>query len=178
MTTSKADLIIHPVRMRILQFLSRKKLTTQEIANRMPDVPLSSLYRHLKKLLDGGMIEISETHTINGLEEKVYTLTGPAVIGPQDVETFSKADHLHYFSGYVATLIQGFKAYLESQETLDLVEDRVGYREVHFYASQEELDELFKPFNLAMIELLKNPPGKGRRLRKLAVINHPEIEES
>ncbi len=109
----KADLIIHPVRLRILQILADHSLTTGEISDRMPDVAKSSIYRHLRKLLDGGMVAVSEVKTVKGTAEKVFSCVVPPTISVQDIESMSKEDHLYYFSAYAATLIQGFKRYLE-----------------------------------------------------------------
>ena len=44
--SEKADLIIHPIRLRILQLLSREPLTIRKLVQLMPDVAKSSLYRH------------------------------------------------------------------------------------------------------------------------------------
>lgn len=173
----KADLIIHPVRLRMLQFLSETPLTTEQLAQKMPDVAKSSIYRHLKKLLEAGMVEASERRTTKGFVEKVYRNLAQPQFTPEDAEQMTKKDHLYYFSAYVATLIQGFKTYLETQDVLDLVSDRVGYREVHFYAKQHDFDQVIEPLNAQLIELMKNPPGDGRRLWKLAVISHPVDEE-
>ena len=66
----KADLIIHPVRLRIMQALTNQTLTTQEITDELGDVPKSSVYRHLKMLLDGGLIAVAETNLVKGIGEK------------------------------------------------------------------------------------------------------------
>jgi DNA-binding transcriptional ArsR family regulator len=173
----KADLIIHPVRIRILRILGENSLTTAELSDRMPDVPKSSLYRHIRKLSNAGMLAVTEVNNVKGTEEKVYHCVVPPTIAPQEAEEISSEDHLRYFSAYVATLIQGFKRYLDTRETTDFFEDRVGYSEVYFYASNTELDELVKPLNEGIMKLAKNGPNKGRKLRKLVVINHPEKEE-
>ncbi len=176
--SEKADLIIHPVRLRILQLLGREPHTIHELDQLMPDVAKSSLYRHINKLLDGGFIEIADTHPVKGTPEHSYRLVQAPNLTQDDVQQMTKADHLHYFSRYIAGLVQGFKAYLDSQDTLDLYADRVGYSQALFYASTEELDALFIPFRNQLAELGTNTPQTGRRLRKLVIINHPEIEES
>ncbi|MFO8100697.1 MAG: helix-turn-helix domain-containing protein, partial [Dehalococcoidia bacterium] len=57
----------------IINLLTGKKLTSQEIAERLPEVPQATLYRHIKQLEKGGIIRITETHQIRGTVEKVYT---------------------------------------------------------------------------------------------------------
>jgi DNA-binding transcriptional ArsR family regulator len=173
----KADLIIHPVRLRILRILGENSLTTAELSDRMPDVPKSSLYRHIHKLSDAGMLTVAEVKNVKGTEEKVYHCVVPPTITPQEAEAMSSEDHLRYFSAYAATLIQGFKRYLDTRDTPDFVQDRVGYSEVYFYASNDELDELIAPLSQGIMKLSQNGPTEGRKFRKLVVINHPEIEE-
>ncbi len=177
MPSQKADLIIHPVRLRILQVLADQQMTTSQIAHHLPDVPKSSIYRHLKKLLDGGLVAVQDVNLVKGTPEKIYQAATPPVLSADDIKNFSKEDHLRYFSAYTATLIQSFKRYIHSVENPDFVADRTGYSELRFYASTEELDAFFIHFQQELIKLINNPPQKGRRLRKLAIINHPEIEE-
>lgn len=172
----KADLIIHPVRLRILQVLSEGRLTTQQLSQKLADVPTSSLYRHLKKLLDGGMVDVAETRLVKGVEEKTYRLLAQPHINADDAASMTKADHLRYFTAYLATVIQGFQNYLDASESVNMLADRAGYNEVHFYADNAELERLFTPFNADLLNLKKNTPGNGRRLRKLVVVNHPEFE--
>jgi len=175
--SEKADLIIHPVRLRILQLLGREPLTASKLDHLMPDVAKSSLYRHIRKLLDGGFIEIAETHPVKGTPENTYRLLQAPHITVEDVQQMTKEDHLHYFSSYVAGLVQSFKAYLDSQDTLDLLADRAGYSEILFYANTDEFDALFIPLRDQLSQISQQPPQPGRRLRKLVLINHPEVEE-
>jgi DNA-binding transcriptional ArsR family regulator len=175
--SEKADLIIHPIRLRILQLLSREPLTIRKLDQLMPDVAKSSLYRHIRKLLDAGFIEIAETHPVKGTPENSYRLLQAPHITVEDVQQMTKEDHLHLFSSYVAGLVQGFKTYLDSQETLDLVSDRVGYSQILFFANTDEFDALFLPFRDQLSKISQQTPQPGRRLRKLVLINHPEVEE-
>jgi hypothetical protein len=157
--------------------LSREPLTINKLDQLMPDVAKSSLYRHTRKLLDGGFIEIAETHPVKGTPENTYSLVQAPHITADEVQQMSKDDHLRYFSSYVAGLVQGFKAYLDSQETLDLVSDRVGFSEIQFYADIDEFDALFIPIRDQLSKISQQPPQPGRRLRKLVLINYPEVEE-
>jgi len=170
---SKADLIMHPARFMVLQSLAGQQLTTQEISEAIPSVPKSSLYRHLKILLDGGMIEVAEIRPVKGIQEKVYRLDKAPYLGPEDMSGVTKDKHIRYFASYLATFLQGFADYLDSSERLDLLADRVGYTEAKFYTNIEELDQFSKDLNQALIPLLKNKPGKDRHQHKFAVITYP-----
>ncbi len=175
---SKADLIMHPVRLRILRALDGEAKTTQEIAEQLGDVPTSSVYRHLKLLLEGGLVEAIDTRMVKGIQEKAYRLAQSAVLGPGDVALWTAGDHVHYFTTYVLALLHDFAAYVSrteaAQGSIDMLADRVGYRELSFYATIQELDAAFGAVNAALLPLLKQEAGNGRRKYKLATVLHPE----
>ena len=50
------DLLLHPVRMRILLSLAGHELTSREISSRLPDVAHATLYRHIGKLEKAGEV--------------------------------------------------------------------------------------------------------------------------
>ena len=52
-----ADLLLHPIRLRVVQaFLGDRALTTAGLRAELPDVPPASLYRHIGRLVDGGVL--------------------------------------------------------------------------------------------------------------------------
>ena len=163
MELKKSDLILHPVRLQILQTIGGHELTTQEIAERLRAVPKSSIYRHLKVLLDGGIIQVVATRPVKGIEEKVYAMQAPAHIGPDDLATVSADEHFRYFTAYVTALLQQFAAYLASAPAPDLAADRVGYSETHVYATDEEMDSFIRRLQEIAAPLAENPPGGERR---------------
>lgn len=173
----KSDLIIHPVRFRILRAIGQDMVTTQEIADRLPDVPKSSIYRHLKLLLEGDMVIIAETKLVNGIQEKVYQLAQRPYLTAEDMAGLSAEEHVQYFSTYVMSLLQDFAAYVTDAESaagkVDMLADRTGYTEVEFYATLAELDQLNMELNTALLKLMNNPPGNGRQKRKISVVAHP-----
>ncbi len=57
---TSADLLLHPVRLRIVQaFLGDRALTTTELQAELPDVPAASLYRQVARLVDGGVLGVA-----------------------------------------------------------------------------------------------------------------------
>lgn len=176
MSLAKVDLIMHPVRFRILQTLAGATLTTQEIDDRLPDVPKSSIYRHLKLLLAGEMIAIAEKRLVNGIQEKTYRLAQRPYLSAEDVTGMTADDHLRTFTTYVMTLLQGFADYLDTAgESPDFLADRVGYTEVAFWADDAEMDAFQTALNQVILPLLPNDAdgGNGRCRHKIALITHP-----
>jgi DNA-binding transcriptional ArsR family regulator len=174
MHETKADLLLHPIRLRIIQaFMPPKRRTAQEIGAALPDVPPATLYRHLNKLAKGGVLAIVERRPVRGTTEKVYALlAGGAYLNPDDLATASKEDHLRYFTTFVASLLGDFARYLERGH-VDLFADNVGYRQVPLYLSDEEFTHMVVALNVALAPLAANGPGPGRRRRMLSTVVMP-----
>ncbi|HYT79398.1 MAG TPA: helix-turn-helix domain-containing protein, partial [Actinomycetota bacterium] len=72
---ARADLLLHPVRLRILKaFLGDRALTTSQLAAELDDVPAGSLYRHVALLTKAGILQVVAERRIRGAVERTYTL--------------------------------------------------------------------------------------------------------
>jgi len=96
---TKVNIMLHPVRMRIIQTLiGDRKLTVQQISELLPEVPQATMYRHLNKLLEGEILKIVGENQIRGTLEKVYSLTDNAsLMTKEDIDNASKEDHFKFF---------------------------------------------------------------------------------
>lgn len=75
-----AEVVMNPVRQRILQFLMvHDKGTVKEIKSKLSDVPTPSLYRHVKILAENSVIVVAEENRIRGTVESVYQLNPNAL---------------------------------------------------------------------------------------------------
>ncbi len=173
MKKTKADLFLHPVRYRILQTLLKQHLNTQQIAQAMPDVPLSSIYRHLKTLLDAGMVQVVDTNMVKGIEERVYTVGVLPHLGEEEYSQYSKEEHQRFFVAYLSFLLHGFSNFLFSSEKIDLKKEKIGFTDNIFYATPEELDVLGAQLNRLMLMMQENKPGEGRERQLLSIITFP-----
>ncbi len=170
---TKVETILHPVRLRVLLAIAQEQLTTQDIANRLPDIPKSSIYRHLKLLLDEGLLEVTETRLVNGIQEKVYQAAQPTFLGADEMAHLTAEDHIRYFTTFAMTLIQDFALYVKSRQPIDMVADRTGYQEHIFWATAEELDAWAMTVRASFAQIMTNPAGNGRSRHKIVTITHP-----
>lgn len=69
------DVVLHPIRMRVVLCLGEGELTTREIQARMPDVPQATLYRAINRLIEAKRIDVVEHRKRGGATERVYRLT-------------------------------------------------------------------------------------------------------
>src|SRR3954452_7720733 len=152
----KANLILHPVRMRIMKALvGNRKLTVQEIGQYLADVPQATLYRHLNKLVQGGIIETVAQHQVRGTVEKVYALSSNSGITPQEFMESSSEEKLEVFIQFVNGLINDFGNYVE-QENIDLIKDGVSFRQVDLYLDDQEFMEFAKGLGSVFQQYIQN----------------------
>lgn len=174
-TTSRAELVLHPVRMRTIVALAGRELTARQLGEMLTDVPQATLYHHLGLLTKGGMLRIVEERPVRGTVEKVYTLAGNAHLGPDDMASATPEDHMRYFTLFVAQLLGDFGRYLGSG-SIDLLRDGVGYHQVVLNLSDEEFVRFVQALNAAVLPFARNEPAPGRRRRLFSTILMPDVE--
>lgn len=171
MKESKVDVILHPVRMRIIQTLiNGRKLTVQQISGKLPDISQATLYRHLKLLLNAKVIEVVEEYPVRGAIEKVYALPNQAEsISVEEISKWSPDQHMDSFMKFMTTVLADFERYVH-QESFDLLKDGAGYRQVTFYATDEEYKVFNETYRNALLKLIGNEEGGQRRKRTMTNI--------
>lgn len=177
MAHSRADLVLHPVRLRLLATLARRELTARQLSALVPDVPQATLYHHLGLLTRAGLLRVVAERPVRGTVEKRYALVeGQLPLRPDDLANASRDDHLRYFTIFIATLLSDFTRYLQREGPIDLFADGAGYRETPFYLSDEEFAQASAAVSHALLPFLENQPAPHRRRRLVAFITFPDAE--
>jgi DNA-binding PadR family transcriptional regulator len=179
MKESKVDVILHPVRMRIIQNLINQQLTSQQLKEMLPDIPQASLYRNIKKLVEAEVIGIVDEIPIRGTVEKVYSVNDQHLsITPEEMNNLSREEHMGFFINFMANLMGEFERYL-SKEKIDLIADGVSFRQTPLYLSDAEFAQFVSDLRAAYAKVTPNKPDKGRKKRTLATIIIPgEINDT
>lgn len=171
---SKADVILHPVRLRILQRLVGGTMTAQELAEALPDVPHATLYRHLNRLARADIISVVSEIRVRGATERTYAVKlERAAVSPEDLSKLGPDDHMRLFMAFIASVIDGFQRYLD-QSQVDLLRDGVSYTQATLHLSDDELRQLREESAAMTMRFLQLRPGPGRRARILSSIMVPE----
>ena len=162
---SSADLLLHPVRLRIAKtFLGDRALTTAQIAAELDDVPTASLYRHIATLTKAGVLQVVAERRIRGTVEKTYTLRMLAAqLQPDEIDAMSIEDHAQAFMAYIAGLLGDFDRYLAHSP--DPGQDGANYRVAAMWLTDAEYDEFLRDLVRVFQPRAANAPGKGRRRR-------------
>jgi Helix-turn-helix domain len=176
---STAELLLHPVRLRIVQaFYGDRALTTADLKGELPDVPVASLYRHVARLVDGSVLTVVAERRVRGALERTYVLRRAAsVIDLDELAKMTSDEHRAAFAAFVAGLLYDFDRYVERGE-IDYLRDTVGYRMAAMWLNDAELAEFVHDIVRITQPRLANAPGRGRRRHILATVMMPAPERS
>lgn len=171
---TSADLLLHPVRLRIVQaFLGDRALTTSQLRDELPDVPPASLYRHVALLVDAGVLSVVAERRVRGAVERTYVLrVAAASVNLDEVDRMSREDHRQAFMAFVAGLLGDFDRYL-SRDEIDLLRDGVGFRMAGVWLDDAELTEFLRELTRVVQPRLANGPRPGRTRRILGSVLLP-----
>jgi len=171
---ASADLLLHPVRLRIVEaFLGDRALTTTQLRAELPDVPPASLYRQVARLVAAGVLGVVAQRRVRGALERTYVLrTSAASVSLEELASFGPEEHRRMFMTFVAGLLGDFDRYLARGE-VDLLRDGVSYRLAGLWLDDAEFAELLRELATVLAPRLASPPAPGRRRRILASVLLP-----
>ncbi len=176
---ASADLLLHPVRLRVVQaLLGDRVLTTGELQAELPDVPAATLYRHVGLLADAGVLAVAAERRVRGSTERSWRLvTEAASLGPEEAAGMSREQHRRAFGTFVAALLADFDRWVDAGgpdcRRPDLERDGVGYRLLALWLDDDEFAGLVADLRRVLGERLENRPREGRRRRVLGTVFLP-----
>jgi hypothetical protein len=171
------ELLLHPVRIRIVHaFAGARVRTTSDLQARLPDVPHTSLYRHVGLLASAGVLEVVGEQRVRGTVERSYRLNRQrAVLDEDAVEGMPVEAHRRGFAAAMAALIAEFGSYLDHGDA-DPSRDLVGYRQIPVWLSPAELDTLITEMQALLTRAILHKPTPQRRQYLLSPILFPIVE--
>ena len=169
MSSDRASLFFHPVRLQIIAAISSQRMTVAELSALLPDVPQTSLYRHINTLVEGGILKIAGEKQVRGTVERTYQLSGLPSLQPADLRSLTRRDLQQALTVYLSTLMSSASRYIEGKKDdapINPLEDGVDLSLGHLFLTDEE----FRAVNARIMEIVsearrKEPaPGRKRRL--------------
>ena len=174
MGDTRTSLLLHPVRLRILQAALGREVTTAQLAEWLEDVPTATLYRHVAALLDGQVLEVVQERLVRGSAERTLRVALPAAsVEADEVTALSPAEHLDAVTAFLAGVLQAASDYLTSPGARPAT-DGYGYRQVAVWADEQELAELTASIRDLLHSGAARPPGPGRQRRVLTTVLVPD----
>ena len=160
-------LLLNPVRMRIIQELSAvKTMTASELCEKISDVPRTTIYRHIKILIEHNILSVISEKKIRGSLERTISLNVSEI---KDQNTLENAAH-NAFSFFMMTYAK-FQKYFNGLNP-DPAGDKVFMNNTILMMGDEEYDEFLKELS-QLIARYHNEPGHGRKPRDISVISSP-----
>jgi len=168
------DLLLHPVRLRIVHAMSGGLTrTTSDLCARLPDVPKTTVYRHVSLLAEAGVLEVEGEQRVHGAVERHYRLRRTRAVIDQDAAaSMSSEDHRHGFAAAMAALLAEFNAYLD-RENADPTADSVSYRQFPLWLNEDERTEMISDMVGVIMPRLRNEPAPDRGHHLLSTIFFP-----
>jgi DNA-binding transcriptional ArsR family regulator len=163
--------------MRIIQLVMvNKRLTAHQIAEAQSDIPLTTLYRQLNMLVDGGILIVVEERRVRGTVERVYEVANNmAALELEGSKKQSREDHMELFTIFATLLMSSFHRYLQQAgEHADFLTDGVRYRQIPLHLSTEEFHTFFAELQAVIDRWQDVEPSPERTERFLSLVTLPE----
>lgn len=174
---SKADILLHPVRMRIVKALLEEKMTVYQLINKLGDVPQATMYRQLNTLADADLVKVIEERLVKGKTEKVYSVVKVDLQTSKEVFThYSQDEHLRFFMTYHAHLLREMQQYLLNRDVETYNDDGLNYEITPLHLSDEEKNDFFRRYHDLMKEFASKKPSTNRQSITLATMFIPSAE--
>ena len=103
---NRLDLLMNPVRVSIMQYLTLHKMATaSEIINNLKNVSRATVYNHIKILEENELICVVQENQVRGTVEKIYSLKKKEGEPPSDYTSIIN---------YLLYLMVDFQNYFEN----------------------------------------------------------------
>jgi DNA-binding transcriptional ArsR family regulator len=168
------ELLLHPVRLRIVHALSGGRVvTTSALCERIADVSKATVYRQVSVLAEAGILEVEGEQRVRGFVERRYRLRRDrAVVDAERAASATPDQHRQAFAVAMAALIAEFNAYLD-RDSADPAGDLVGYRQHSIWLTPDERAALIDDLRAALLPRLAFEPTPERTQHLISPILFP-----
>ena len=161
------EVLLHPVRWRIVRAFFGRELTTSQLLELVSDVPVTSLYRHVSVLTEAGVLEVVNQRQVRGAVERTYRLdSSKQAVDEAGAATMSADDHRRAFQILLARVAVDLDEYL-SQGPIDPVADHVNYSQAALYVTGNDMIELQSGFRELLTPYLSAEGRSGEGIRRM-----------
>jgi DNA-binding transcriptional ArsR family regulator len=168
------DLLLHPVRLRIVHAMSGGRLrTTSELCAELADVPRTSVYRQVGILAEAGVLEVADEQRVHGAVERRYLLRRDrTVIDRETAAAMTPEDHRRTFTLAASVLLAEFNAYL-GRPGANPAADSLGYTQFVLWLTDDERGRLISQVIAAITAVRDNEASPHRKPYLLSPIIIP-----
>ncbi|MEU0092114.1 helix-turn-helix domain-containing protein [Kribbella sp. NPDC006257] len=172
--TPMSDVLLHPIRWRIVQRVLGRELTTTELKRDLPDVPSTTLYRHVAVLIDAGILSVVRERKVRGTTERTLTLdqTKAGRIDEAEARAMTPEQHRQGFLLMLTRLAADFERAVERGDLTSRL-TQLGYGQLALYVDAADLETVRQGINAVVEPYLQQSPAKDRV--SLSLIALPDI---
>ena len=161
--TPVADVLLHPIRWRIVQRVLGREVTTTDLKHDLPDVPATTLYRHVAALIDAGYLTVVRERKVRGTTERTLTLDQTKVgrIDEREARAMTPDQHRQAFLLLLTRMAADFDRFLDRGDIYPRI-NQLGYSQLALYVDLADLETIRQGFNALVEPHLTETPGKDR----------------
>jgi DNA-binding transcriptional ArsR family regulator len=175
MNKAKEDLLLHPVRLRIILAVAGRQVTAQQLANELPDIPQATLYRNIKTLAAAGILSVVQERRVRNTLEKTYALPDQRLLfTAEDLKNAQPEDYIRMFTQYLGLLLGYYVRYTQ-KGNVDFAQDHVDFHMFPLYLSEVETQALEQAINAALLPYGKNEPSPERQRFIFGLMSLPDV---
>lgn len=168
-----ADVVLHPVRLRIIQQLGGRHRTTSQLRDALPDVAQATLYRHVAALLDAGIVAVVDERRSRGAIERTLALgERMAAVDQAELLTMSSAQLRAAFLTFLGDVTGDFDRFLAADT--EQARELVGFARTPLHVNTEDLAVIQRGLAELLAPYLAERDD-GRQRVNLATILLPDV---
>jgi hypothetical protein len=169
--TPVSDVLLHPIRWRIVQRVLGRELTTTELKQDLPDVPTTTLYRHVAALIDAGYLTVVRERKVRGTTERTLTLDQTKVgrIDETEARAMTPEQHRQGFLLLLTSLAADFDRLVASGEFAARL-PQLGYSQLALYVDADDLATIRTGINAIIEPHLQEAAAKDRVVLSLIAL--------
>lgn len=161
------NVILNPIRMRIIQAASASKsISASDICEKMPDVPRTTVYRHINILIDNEILEIVAEKKVRGSLERTLSLNIDEIAKHNTLENASQMAFAFLMNRYTR-----FEKYFSS-ENPDPAKDHIFLNNTILMTTDEEFENFLKEMQQLLLKY-SFEYAENRKPRDISLISAP-----
>lgn len=174
MNDKRAQYLADPIKCKLLlDVYGKGQATAKQLAQTNSGITHATLYRHLRKMVAEGLLQIVGENKIRGTLEKIYALNPDLSLDAQKmVEENDGQVYLILFSQFIQGLTEEFRKYAYRRD-IDILRDGSGFTIAPVYATTEELTAAMIEIGKILQPLISNEKTPERDLHSIAIITTP-----
>ncbi len=166
------NIMLNPVRMRIIQALATKESsTTNEICEKISDIPRTTLYRHINILLEANVLTVVSEKKIRGSYERTLALNTNEVVQHNTLENIPQQAFSFLMNTYAK-----FENYFSSENKLH-ENNKVFLNNTVMMMDDQEFDQFLSELQTLFIKY-HYEMAEGRKPRDISIISSPVEAEN